>query len=260
MPERTDPPQELPRNVDESLTELVEATLENFEQDPACRETADSVRDYILHKAKMINQTPARPVQPLKGQRRGSTPGFGGLLPRQIEAAVARIERAITHIQRFNEIPALSETRIILQHKYGDERPIRVEVVREEEAYEVQRDYRIFDFLPDLLEDYVDYVKHHLKKAGKHPFGSRLRSQFKTELLAFVRGSEEGQPLYARVSRFMQAYLAHRNPDITDDEWKEFDQEVLGDFARKNIARATSYELSAFAPMEELFPEDPDEE
>ena len=58
----------------------------------------------------------------------------------------------------------------------------------------------------------------------------------------------------------MQAYLAHRNPNITDDEWKEFDPEVLGDFARKNIARATSYDLSAFAPMEELFPENPDEE
>ena len=279
MPERTDPPQdeepkerepipaaeetqppgeELPQEVEKALAELVEATLENFEQHPDSAETEDSVRDFILHKAEMINQTPARPVQPLKGQRRGPTPGFR-LLPRQIEAAVARIKKAIADIQRFNETPALSHTRLRLHNKYGDEIPIRVEVVREEE-FHVLYDYRIFDWLPELLDSYIYFVKLHREKAGKHPFGNRLRSQHKAELLAFVRGSEEGQPLYAFVSRFMQAYLAHRNPNITDEEWKEFDPEVLGDFAHKNIARATSYVLDAFAPMEELFPEDPDEE
>ena len=279
MPERTDPPQdkepkerepvqvaeetqppgeELPQEVEKALAELVEATLEN---DPDSAETEDSVLEFILRRAEMIYQTPARPVQQLKGQRRGSTPGFGGLLPRQIKPGITLIEKAIANIKELNDTRALSETRALLQHKYGDERPIRVEVVHEEEAHvRCLYDYRIFDFLPYLLEDYVDYVKLHFEKANQHPFQNRVRSQFKAELLAFVRGSEEGQPLYALVSRFMQAYLAHRNPDLTNKEWNEFDPEVLRDFARKNIAHATSYGLSGFAPMEELFPEDPDEE
>ena len=121
MPERTDPPQdkepkerepiqaaeetqppgeELPQKVEKALAELVEATLEN---DPDSAETEDSVREFILRRAEMIYQTPARPVQQLKGQRRGSTPGFGGLLPRQIKSGVTGIEKAIADIQRFNE-------------------------------------------------------------------------------------------------------------------------------------------------------------
>ena len=279
MPERTDPPQdkepkerepiqaaeetqppgeELPQKVEKALAELVEATLEN---DPDSAETEDSVREFILRRAEMIYQTPARPVQQLKGQRRGSTPGFGGLLPRQIKPGITRIEKAIADIKELNDTRALSETRVLLQHKYGDEIPIRVEFMREEEAHVLsQLDYRIFDCLPELLDSYVHYVELHFEKAGKHPFGNRLRTELKSNLLAFVKGSKEGRPHFAAVSRFMLAYVAHRNPNITDDEWKEFDPEVLGDFARGNIERATSYDLSAFAPMEELFPENPDEE
>ena len=296
MPERTDPPQdkepkeiepipaaedvqppgeELPEEVEKALAELVEATLENFELDPDPVDREDSVeeynlrkaevREYILHKAEMIYQTPARTVQQLKGQRRGPTPGFGGLLPRQIRGAVAQIEKAIADIQRFNKTPAFGHTRIFLQNKYGDETPIKVEVVREEEVH-VLYDYRIFDWLPELLDSYIHYVRFHIKKASKHPFRNNTRSQFKAELLAFVQGSDKGKPLYALPSRFMQAYVTFKNRHLSDDEWdedkelNEFDPEVLGDFARKNIARATSYELSAFAPMEELFPENPDEE
>ena len=231
----------LPANVKKALDELVAGMMKNCREDPSCPETEASAREQILLLAESIYCTPSIPNKQLGG-RGGRMPAFGGLRPEEIgetKGAVKRIREVVEEVRELNATPALVIPQVFLKHmardaNTGDERPVRLEYKAAGQRDKVEIDPRLFDFLPDLLDGYGDYVLNHLKEAKKHPFRNRWNTWFITQLLGFVKG-KNGRPYRASASRFLQAYMMYRDPDFTDYDLNEFETERLREMSYNRI-------------------------
>ena len=247
MPRRDDPETNLQRQLkaalDEALDALVQAAMANCRRDAECAETEENIRERLLILGDQLLSISHNDDH----ARAGTLFGFDMDEQRDIEPARRRISKAIEDIRKFNNTKAL-RSRYLLEGVPSIEKlPIRHEV--DPDQPQDIPDNRLFDFLPDIIKAYLDYLQRYVEGCKQSQFRNRLRDANKAALLRCVRGSEAGNPYYDRIILFLEKLAELRGVNLpVDDDRYEFTYDALRQFYGRHPVPAEPRHLSPFLP------------